>query len=50
MINGKTRAVFGGSGMVEGMFTKNAIQSKPADAGQGKKDPKDAFFAVIEKQ
>ena len=49
-INGKTRAVFGGSGMVEGMFTKNAIQPKPADAGQGKKDPKDAFFAVIEKQ
>ena len=49
-IKGKTHAVFGGSGMMEGMFTKNAIQPKPADAGEGKKDPKDAFFAVIEKQ
>ncbi|MDP6635727.1 MAG: hypothetical protein QGG42_12570 [Phycisphaerae bacterium] len=49
-INGKTRAVFGGGGMVEGMFIKNAIQPKPADNAQGKKDPKDAFFAVIEKQ
>jgi hypothetical protein len=49
-INGKTRAVFGGSGMTEGMFTKNAIQPNPTDTPQGKKDPKDAFFAVIEKQ
>ena len=49
-INGKTRAVFGGSGMLEGMFTKNAIQTKPCDPGAGKKDPKDGFFAVIEKQ
>jgi len=49
-INGKTRAVFGGSGMVEGMFTKNAIQPKHADAPTDKKDPKDGFFAVIEKQ
>jgi len=49
-IGGKVRAVFGGSGMTEGMFAKNAIQPKPIDTPQGKKDPKDAFFAVIEKQ
>jgi len=36
--------------MVEGMFTKNAIQPKPCDAGSGKNDPKDTFFAVIEQQ
>jgi len=49
-VNGKTRAIFGGSGMVDGMFTKNAPQPKPCDAGSGKKDPKDGFFAVIEKK
>jgi len=49
-IDGKTRAVFGGSGMVSGMFIKNAIQPKPCDAGSGKKDPRDGFFAVIDKQ
>ena len=48
-IGGKTRAVFGGSGMVEGMFVKNAIQAKAADPGTGKKDLKDGFFVVIEK-
>ena len=49
-VKGKTRAVWGGSGMVDGMFVKNALQGKGVDAGTGKKDPKDAFFAVIEKK
>ncbi len=46
-IGGKSRAVFGGSGMVRGMFVKNAIQGETADTGEGKKDPKDGFFAVV---
>ena len=32
------------------MFVTSAVQGRPADAGTGKKDPKDAFFAVIEKK
>jgi hypothetical protein len=46
-INGKTRVVFGGSGMIEGMFVNNAIQAEPADVGSDKNDPKDAFFVVL---
>jgi len=47
---GKTRAVWGGSGVVEGMFVTNAVQERAVDVAAGKKDPKDAFFAVIEKK
>ncbi len=45
---GTARAVYGGSGMVEGMFVRNAVQAEPADTGGGKKDPKDAFYVVVE--
>jgi hypothetical protein len=48
-IGGKTRAVLGGSGMPDGMFVKDAVQAKAADPGKEKKDPKDGFFVVIEK-
>jgi outer membrane protein assembly factor BamB len=44
----KVRVVYGGSKMVQGMFTRDPVQAKAADAGTGKKDPRDGFFAVIE--
>jgi len=47
-IKGKTRAVFAGSGMTDGMFVRKAIQEKPGAASGDKKAPKDGFFAVIE--
>jgi hypothetical protein len=47
-IDGKTRAIFAGSGMSEGMFFRNAIQQQPGDATGEKDNPKDGFFAVIE--
>ncbi len=46
-IKGQTRAVFAGSGMIEGMFTRDAIQSQAGDTGTDKNDPKDGFFAVL---
>jgi hypothetical protein len=46
-INGRIKVVFGGSGMVEGMFIKNAVQQKPLDTGTERNDPKDAFFVVL---
>jgi hypothetical protein len=46
-IDGKIHAVFGGSGMVQGMFVSNAIQAEPVDGGSGKNDPRDAFFVVL---
>ncbi len=48
-IAGQTRAVFAGSGMIDGMFVTNAIQPKSGDASGEKEDPKDGFFAVIKK-
>ena len=39
-VKGKTMVLFGGGEMLEGMFTRQAIQDKP----QGK----DAYFAVVE--
>jgi len=48
-IGGRTRAVFGGSGMTEGMFVRNAVQPHAADQGKEKKDPKDGFFVVMAK-
>ena len=44
---GRTRAVFAGSGMTDGMFTRKAIQEKPGDASGEKNDPQDGFFVVI---
>jgi len=44
---GKTTVVYGGGGMVEGMFTQAAIQPKAADATAEKNDPQDGFFAVL---
>lgn len=46
-IDGRIHVVFGGSGMVEGMFVNNAIQAEPADVGTEKESPKDAFFVVL---
>ncbi len=48
-IGRRTRAVFGGSGMPDGMFTKDALQPRAADPGKEKEDPKDGFFVVIAK-
>lgn len=47
MIDGRIHVVFGGSGMVKGMFVKHAIQAEPVDVGTEKDDPKDAFFVVL---
>jgi hypothetical protein len=47
-INGRTRAVYGGSGMPEGMFTKCALQPAPATGGKTDKKQGDGFFVVIE--
>jgi hypothetical protein len=41
------RVVFAGSGMIDGMYVKNAIQDKARDKGDGKDDPKDGFFVVM---
>lgn len=49
-IEGRIHAVFGGSGMVEGMFVNDAIQPEPVDVGTEKNDPKDAFFVVLSGQ
>jgi len=49
-LNGRTRAVFAGSGMIDGMFVTNAIQPKSGDTGSGKEEPKDGFFAVIKEK
>jgi hypothetical protein len=49
-IDGKIHVVFGGSGMVEGMFVNDAIQPEPVDVGTEKNDPKDAFFVVLSGQ
>ncbi|MHC4201283.1 MAG: hypothetical protein ACYSU0_14940 [Planctomycetota bacterium] len=46
-IGRRTRAVFAGSGMPEGMFVRAALQPKAADPGKEKEDPKDGFFVVI---
>lgn len=46
-IDGRIHVVFGGSGMVKGMFVKHAIQAEPVDVGTEKDDPKDAFFVVL---
>lgn len=48
-IDGQTRAVFAGGGMVDGMFTLNAIQPQAGDTDGGKEDPQDGFFAVVDK-
>jgi len=47
-IGKRTRVVFAGSGMTDGMFVRKAVQEKAGDSNNGKKEPKDGFFAVIE--
>jgi hypothetical protein len=47
-IDGRTRAVFAGSGMTEGMFVRKAIQEKPGDASGEKDGPRDGFFDVVQ--
>ena len=44
---GRIHVVFGGSGTVEGMFVKNAMQAEPVDAGTKKRDSKGAFFVLL---
>jgi len=46
-VGGARRAVFAGSGMIDGMYVKNAIQDRARDEGDGKDDPKDGFFVVL---
>lgn len=47
-VAGQTRAVYAGSGMTDGMFTRNAVQPTPGDTSDEKDAPKDGFFAVVE--
>lgn len=47
-VGGKLRAVYAGGEVPADMFTRDALQPKAADEGKEKKDPKDAFFAVLE--
>jgi hypothetical protein len=42
--------VFAGSGMIDGMYVKHAMQDKARDQGAGKDDPKDGFFVVFAEQ
>jgi hypothetical protein len=46
-IDGKRRVIYAGSGMVDGMFVKNALKSEAGDKTAEKNDPKDAFFVVL---
>jgi hypothetical protein len=35
--------------MVDGMFTLDAVQPKAGDPDGGKENPKDGFFAIVQK-
>jgi hypothetical protein len=49
-VDGKRRAVYAGSGMVDGMYISNAVQAKAGDTSGEKDDPKDGFFVVLEQK
>ena len=49
-VDGRRRAVYAGSGMIEGMFVKNAVQPTAGDKSGEKDDPQDGFVVVLQEK